>query len=83
MESSIAALLSMAAIPFFGRPRFDLVVVEPFPFWSCRIWPISVASSTPMNLLMALALKPGHPRRKPLFAAAINVVFGCEPRLAW
>ena len=39
------------------------------------MWPISVASSTPMNMLIALALKPGHPRRKPLFAAATRVVF--------
>ena len=61
--SSMAAVRYCDETSNFGRPRLDLVVVEPFPFWIWRMWPILVASSMPIYLLMAFAVKPGHPLR--------------------
>ena len=63
MMSFMAVVLSIASVEDLGLPQFDLMLVDLNPFCVCLRWPISVASSTPMNLLIDLALKPGSPRR--------------------
>ena len=83
IASSMAALMSDAWIVFLGLPRLDLVLVDRTPFWIRFRWPILVAFSTAMNLLIDFAFNPGSPGRQPLFAAEMRVVLGCEPRLEW
>ena len=83
MASSAAASISSSLSVCLGRPLFDLERVERTPLWICFMWPISVAYSTPICFLIAVASKPGHPRRKPISAAAINDDFGWEHKLAW
>ena len=45
--------------------------------------PSSVAFSTYTYLLIAAAVKPGHPLRYPELEASINVCLGWDPKLAW
>ena len=74
VESCAAA--SRSKVNRAGRPRLVVLVVDLDPAGCCRIWPILVASSTPMNLFIASAVKPGHPCKYPALAAAARTRFG-------
>ena len=49
---------------FFGRRLFDLRELDQIPCCICFMWPISLASSMAMNLLMDVVVIPGHPLRE-------------------
>ena len=82
VASLVAFSRSFCWVVCRGLPRLDVFVVERVPLGAWRRCPASVASSTLILLLIASAVKPGHPWRYPALAAAINVNFGWEPRLA-
>ena len=46
-----------------GLPLFEGLEVDLTPLGKALMWPALVASSTPMYLLISLALRPGKPLR--------------------
>ena len=65
IASTIASVLSSAKIYVVvrGLPLFVVDAVDCVPLGNWRMCPASVTSSMAMNLLIALAVKPGHPWR--------------------
>ena len=83
IASSVAASRSSMWSAWAGLPRFVVDVEYLLPLGDWRMWPIFVASLTPMWLLIAAALRLGNPYKYPAFAAVTRVCFGCEQREAW
>ena len=63
IASTMAAAVSDCCVCCDDLPRLDLLVVEWVPCCFCFMCTISVASSTDTYLLIAAAVKPGHPLR--------------------
>ena len=63
IASAMAAAIYYCCICCNNMPRLDLLVVDWMPCCFCFMCPISVASSTDTYLLIAAAVKPGHPLR--------------------
>ena len=60
---AMAAAVSDCCVCFDDLPRLELLVVDWVTCCFCYMCPISVASSTDTYLLIAAAVKPGHPLR--------------------
>ena len=63
IASAMAAAVSDCCVCCDDLPRLDLFVVDCVPCCLCFMCPIFVASSTDTYLLIAAAIKPGHPLR--------------------
>ena len=59
----MAAAVSDCCVCLDDLPRLEFVVVDWVPCCLCFMCPISVASSIDTYLLIAAAVKPGHPLR--------------------
>ena len=59
----MAAAVSDCGVCFDDLPRLELLVFDWEPCCFCFMCPISIASSTDTYLLIAAAVKPGHPLR--------------------
>ena len=77
-----AASHSIASVDFLSRYLFDCLCVDLTPLRIIKKCIISVEYSTPIYFIIAVEFNPGHPRRYPASAAAINDMLGCEPKLA-
>ena len=63
IKSAMTAAVSDFCVCCDDLPSLDLFVVDWVPFCFYFMCPISVASSTDTYLLIAAAVKPGHPLR--------------------
>ena len=63
IASAMSDAMSDCCVCFDILLRLDLLVVDWLPCCFCFMCPISVASSTAAYLLIAAAVKPGHPLR--------------------